>query len=392
MSTRSVATLNEEAVLAALYGAVGDEARWVGVLSCLAEYVGAHAAMLRVADRRQCAHSFFRSSGLPDMVARAYADYWWQHDPWMRATVASGGFRQGMVGRGSGLVAQTQLRQGSFYKDFLMRVPAEYLLLCIMNDQGGGMVAPPASLSLLRVPGAADFSDAEVERLRKLAPHLQRAFTLHWQWRNSQAQLWVFQNSLDGLDFGVLFFDASGRMLSVNAAAKEIIADADYSKFFSPLPVALPCGGPLDSLMQATANGEGGPLTVRGAHSKHLLAFALPIAHEPAGVAGNPNGGARLARNAVMLMLIDQQKQPGAAIDFMVRSFKLSPAESRILPLLFDNHTPAEMADILGLKISTIRSQLSSVYAKTGTTRQQELILLLGAAPPVRRQGARTHP
>jgi DNA-binding CsgD family transcriptional regulator len=36
------------------------------------------------------------------------------------------------------------------------------------------------------------------------------------------------------------------------------------------------------------------------------------------------------------------------------------------------------------VKVSTVRSQLSAIFAKTGTVRQQDLIRLLGSVPPVR--------
>lgn len=380
MSTTLVPCSNDDALLTTLYRAVGHEARWADVLRALAEYFGASVAMLRAADRRQCAHSYYLSYNLSDSVSRAYADYWWPHDPWTPAAFKSEDFRVRMTGRGSDLVSLRDLRQTRFYKEFLLRIPVEHLLLSVMTDKNSddSLGSPPAILSLLRAPDMADFSDAEVEHLCRLTPHIQRAFKLHWQWRSSQVQLSVFQRSLDGLDFGVIFFDATGRILSLNTSAKEMIVDTDYRQFFTSLPQVVPAGGMLDGLVQKTAAGEGGPLTLCGFKNR-LLAFALPIAHVE-----ETTVNSKLARSAVMLMLVDQQKQPGAAVDFMVRSFKLSPAEAKILPLLFDSRTPTEMADILGLKISTIRSQLSSVYAKTGTTRQQELILLLGSAPPVR--------
>ncbi|MFZ6675205.1 helix-turn-helix transcriptional regulator [Undibacterium sp. Xuan67W] len=371
---------SEDIVLNALYSAVSGELHWADVLRTLSAYFNASSAMLKLSDRRQCAHSFFVSSQLSDPVAKAYTDYWWRYDPWAKAAQKTLSFQQSKVARGSDLLAVRELKQTLFYKDFLLRILAEHLLLSTISDHGSAdrLQSPPASFCFMRAPDCVDFSDADVKKLKQLTPHLHRAFKLHWQWRSSQAQLLVFQRSHNGLDFGVLFFDATGRMLSSNTVAKEIIADPEFGQYFLPLPHVMQIGSQLDHLVHATTRGKGGSLNLSG-KTQRLLAFALPVAYP-----GRVVDKRKIARCAVMLMLVDPRKQPGAAIDFMVRSFKLSKAESRILPLLFDNHTPAEMADMLGLKISTIRSQLSSVYAKTGTTRQQELILLLGAAPPIR--------
>jgi DNA-binding CsgD family transcriptional regulator len=50
---------------------------------------------------------------------------------------------------------------------------------------------------------------------------------------------------------------------------------------------------------------------------------------------------------------------------------------------LLHGKTPAEIAQILELKMPTVRSQLSNIFAKTGTSRQQELLRLLGALPSI---------
>jgi DNA-binding CsgD family transcriptional regulator len=56
--------------------------------------------------------------------------------------------------------------------------------------------------------------------------------------------------------------------------------------------------------------------------------------------------------------------------------FDLSPAEIRVLQHLLAGRTPAEIADDLGLAMPTVRSHLASIYAKTGTSRQSDLIRL----------------
>jgi DNA-binding CsgD family transcriptional regulator len=110
------------------------------------------------------------------------------------------------------------------------------------------------------------------------------------------------------------------------------------------------------------------------------MALALPI--EERAQAG---GEARAAQpGACMLLLTRQGHAPGGVADFVTRLFGLSAAEARVLPLLLRGASPAQMAGALGVKVSTVRSQLSAIFAKTGTVRQQDLIRLLGSVPPVR--------
>ena len=58
--------------------------------------------------------------------------------------------------------------------------------------------------------------------------------------------------------------------------------------------------------------------------------------------------------------------------------FDLSPAEARIASQLTDGRSIEQIAASNGLSHNTIRTQLKSVFAKTGVQRQAELVSLLG--------------
>lgn len=59
--------------------------------------------------------------------------------------------------------------------------------------------------------------------------------------------------------------------------------------------------------------------------------------------------------------------------------FDLSPAEARLVQKLARGLTINQVADDLALSVATLRTQLRSVFAKTGTTRQAELGRLIGS-------------
>jgi DNA-binding CsgD family transcriptional regulator len=57
--------------------------------------------------------------------------------------------------------------------------------------------------------------------------------------------------------------------------------------------------------------------------------------------------------------------------------FNVTPAEARLAQCLSTGDTLEEAALVLNIKLSTARSQLSSLFAKTGTRRQSQLVALL---------------
>jgi len=63
--------------------------------------------------------------------------------------------------------------------------------------------------------------------------------------------------------------------------------------------------------------------------------------------------------------------------DFLEIRFGLRPAEARLVVLLFAGASLRSCAKALGIKYETARSYLKSVFQKTGTHRQAELVLTI---------------
>jgi len=61
----------------------------------------------------------------------------------------------------------------------------------------------------------------------------------------------------------------------------------------------------------------------------------------------------------------------------------LSPAEAQVMVGLGRGWTPQDIAAQRGVSLTTIRSQIKATMAKTGASRQAELVSLLAGMPPV---------
>lgn len=66
--------------------------------------------------------------------------------------------------------------------------------------------------------------------------------------------------------------------------------------------------------------------------------------------------------------------------------YGLTLAESRVLEHIGQGETPQEAAERLGISLTTVKTHLQRIFAKTETTRQADLVrLVTRATPPVRR-------
>ena len=361
-------------VQTALYQAVGHDAAWPDALKVIAQEFDASFSMLVAVGQGQRDQSFYAAWNHPEAAARAYSDHWWQHDLWLQAGLARGLMAQGNIMRGSDLVPPDVLRASPFYRDYLATLPAEHLLVCLVSDGRTPGMAPPSHLSFFRRPTQPDFSMGDIARLRRLYPHVLRAFDLHWSTRRLEDQVTLLHRFLDAFDFGLLMLDPAAVVTYANQTARELSASPALARWLGGLPQRVQNHEPLGKLVRSCARGQGGG-RVLGERTPELIALALPV------------GGPSEQPGACMLLLTTYARMPSSALDFVIRTFGLSQAEARLLPLLLHGNSPATIAAELGVKLSTVRTQLSAVFAKTGAMRQQDLIRLLGSVPPVRLLG-----
>lgn len=62
----------------------------------------------------------------------------------------------------------------------------------------------------------------------------------------------------------------------------------------------------------------------------------------------------------------------------MAALYRLTPSESRLVQSLCDGLTPEEHCRERGVTMATVKTQLQSVFGKTGVRRQSELVRLAG--------------
>ncbi len=107
------------------------------------------------------------------------------------------------------------------------------------------------------------------------------------------------------------------------------------------------------------------PLVMRRASGRLLHIDVWPIN----GLAGG--------RIAVLLLLRETEGEAASRGELLREWFRLTPAEVRLALAIADGAGLRTAADRLGIRMSTARAHLKSVFLKTETHRQAELVALL---------------
>ena len=91
--------------------------------------------------------------------------------------------------------------------------------------------------------------------------------------------------------------------------------------------------------------------------------------------------GATSTESKALLVVYGMGETPRAGA--LRELFGLTPREAELAIALLNGGTPAAIAAHLGVSLATVRSQIRSLFTKTGTNRLPVLIRTLGTASPM---------
>ncbi len=243
------------------------------------------------------------------------------------------------------------------------------------------------SLALSRHESAGAISDGDVAIVRLLAPHIRRAIAISNLLGMQAMTVTAFEASLDLIGVGVVLVDAKAAIIHANLAARLMLTAG--SPIRSDRGELRTCVPETSAALRAAIAKAAGSEAAIGAAGIGIP--APQTSGDPAFIHVLPlmtgDVRSRIAPRASAALFITAggscQAPPAEA---MAAVYDLSPAEIRVLERLIAGRTPAEIADDLGSALPTVRTHLSNIFAKTGTTGQADLIRLAAAlAAPIRR-------
>ncbi len=242
-----------------------------------------------------------------------------------------------------------------------------------------------AGIAILRDEKSGVWSDGELRVLNEILPHLRRALNIHSEFTHLRLKQDALLQGMDRLVIGLILYDHQAQPVYINPTAKAIIKqhpalqlqDGDLfltnpedEKHLRKTIVDTAAIDPDDSWKQSVAIGiihpdapAPLPLLVTPMHA-HLITSDLDYE------------GAKVA-----VFLSDPNQQQPISIDSLVSVYSLTPSEAQVAISLANGHSIEEIAKSSCHSAHTIRSQLKSVFRKTGVSRQSELIKLLLTGP-----------
>lgn len=311
--------------------------------------------------------------GVTPEAAQRYATHFRLQDPlWDDAMAqrARTGPSGTWVATDAPVHATRGFRRSEIYSDFLR----EYGIGTRMFGGSQGASHPVGNLfmSVYRQGDDEGFTPEEVARFRAEFGGVQRAAFLHREMVALRARTQGLESLMEQMPMGLLFFDTAGRLLHANARARLLSARPESVALRTLLrsPVlASTADAALRALFQQSLQGRSGCVELPGTEGGLLLVTlplsdlaALGLSHRAPGVAW---------------VVLERSLCSEAAVALARQAYRLSPSEADLLLALMRGQTPQDFADARGSRISTVRTQMSALLAKTRTQRQQDLVALV---------------
>ena len=341
-----------------------EPSAWPRVMDAICKAVGAPGAVLLQADVRTL--DVPRTNSVDELASRYFAGGWQTRDIRAERGVP-------LVMRGTkafideDILSLEELEASAFVNECTL--PTGFKWAAVVGFSAGSAMW---GLCLQRTPRQQPFSRSEARLLATLSDRLSEVATLASA--IGRVALANAVNALESIGKPAVAVDRFGLVLGANRLAESlfgndvrvkdrrlVVSDAHAAASLQRLAGRLLAAPETEPLLEP-------PIVVRARNSRTILIDVLPV--HPA--ARNPFLGAR-----ALLTFSDLSR--GRTFDSrrIAVVFGLTPAEARLAAALAEGRSLESIAEANGVSLTTARNQLKSVFSKTDTHRQSELVAFL---------------
>ena len=355
-----------------LYAAPGSQAGWSRFLDQLRMTLhGATANLVRHDVHRRRGDMLVTSGSDPDGT-RQYLDRWSREDPWAYSPNQRALAHESVI-VGEQLVAHADLQKTAFYNDFARHYDVVRMI--------GGVIEAGRSassvLSVSRSERQLPFGDGDVRLLEALVPHIRQAVILHQRLVASEAAVSTLTEVVNRSSTAMLFVNSHAEVTFMNEAGARLVGAGDglLVEQGELRAAAAADTRRLRQCIDAVANLHRARTDVtvvvvqRPSGKRPLAALICPVTR--------PEIWPMRETTVATIVISDPERRLVPDAGVLRQTFELTPAETMLASLLAMGLTLQQAASALRLTRETVRSRLKTIFQKTSTHRQTELVRLL---------------
>ncbi len=360
-----------------IYDAGLNAERWPHVLHLMATLFQAQQSTLRVVDTlsRTVSRGYFHNRDPHWLIA--HREYFSTIDPWMKLLYQSD---TPIIDCTHHVIPDREYRRMEYHCDYISRIDAHYGV--------GGLIDVGRSyktyFSLKRGFNRGAYSIQHLDLIRKLVPHLNNSVLINEKTRQLELEREALSNTLSQINSAIVLVNREGRVLFANQSAETILALCDgVSLGAQGIRLAPVADQQRLQHMIARATVDVSDLTVPVAGG---MKFQSQDGDCRLSILVTPLNPERVnsdldARRCALIFLSDGQPDIGLNSEIVSEIYGLTESEAKIAAMLCQGLTVSDIAERLSISNNTIKTHLKSVFHKTHTRRQAELVNLINTGP-----------
>jgi DNA-binding CsgD family transcriptional regulator len=220
-------------------------------------------------------------------------------------------------------------------------------------------------------------SEAQVEGLRILAPHLRRATIISGLLDGRAQAAESFEAALSALGSAVVLTDERMNIVYANARAEQMLVAGDPLARLNgrlDLPREL-VRGQLEAAIGAAAMDAGGlprgsGIPVRRADGSGVIVHVLPLTRRQLTGIGRAARGQPVAA----VFVAEPNAELNLPIEAIQMLYGLRPAETRVFELIASGLSAPRIAAALGVTRNTVKTHTARLFDKLGVHSRAELL------------------
>ena len=359
-------------LLGVLYSAPLHPERWERFLDLLCEHTQSRSSFLICADSRQSLS--VQAQGGVHQSPIAVADYAAPsatRDPFMLPLIQSA--KVGVVDCEE-LLPRASLEASDMYRYVHYprgyRYPGLIVLTCTLRRL--------EVISFWRSNDEGYLDGDSVRLLQLLVPHLQSAMEIRQALGTAKALAAGAETIADASATPTFLLGGHGEILHANAAARRLLDDEDGLIARQGILYAVK-GVMRKQLRELLHRARASAGTFAGFHAAKPLALERPSGLRPLQLLASPVPGH--GAGSILLLATDPEKPIALRDEVLREHYSFTAAEAEVANGLLTGYSLEEIAALRKVRVGTVRDQVKSMLAKTGTGKQAEMIRLMLTLP-----------
>jgi DNA-binding CsgD family transcriptional regulator len=309
-----------------------------------------------------------------------YAYHWGSQDLLYKGARQKGRIRPALVSMEGELVDAREYSSSAYFNEFCKPYGLFSHLNVCLTAGIPELNLGPSAMTLYRGAGKEKFSTAESEILMQLAPHLSVALRTSWHVEMAGMAAPVYQRALDELRIPVFAVDGAGKVILVNCAGENLVRTKRWvsitSGALAPSRTLLEPSRCQDALRNLRLGIGTRALLTDASEMHQAVLTTIPVERALQ---------FQVSRQSIVgLVWLVPCAAHASSIKSLGTLFQLTPAEILLLQHLVDGVHLSDAAAQLRTSLNTVRTQLKSIFRKTGQRTQGQLLALAARMAMIR--------